>query len=481
MKKVIGFFVLAIVLVSCGGNKDSRPLNEYVSAFLKDNKAIVAFGKADLNTILSKSEYKSIPKLGIAISKELDAFKSSLKTETPVYFALEGPLLEDGTPTTTFAFFEVVNADSLAQKLTQQGFDLDKMGDIEYFQSGDVAFGIRKNLAILITKKGDFDGKKLLKSSFEKVKEDISEGKIDQILAASGDVVLGMNMENLYATSNTDLSDLSAEKQKSLNALVEDSYIQTTLAFEEGAAIIESKNMFSDALKSKMFFKKDPSASIISNLGTGKPTIGLAMNLDMVKLQGFMDEFSPNTMRDFAQMMGGEFQMALAMGGKKGIAGLFNGQLAGVMVGEPNAQEGLSDFNLFVGLGSNGRSLAEGFKDLLSLGMAKVELNDKGLSAFSSLKYIPVAGQKITVPEGCEIFGKKGITAFMNFEGVDLSSFELEGEQKIIYLIKYVTFEMDENGSKIYLKAKEGKENVLKQVMDVLVKELSGKIGNMVI
>jgi len=51
----------------------------------------------------------------------------------------------------------------------------------------------------------------------------------------------------------------------------------------------------------------------------------------------------------------------------------------------------------------------------------------------------------------------------------------------MIYLIKYVTFEMDENGSKIVIKAKNGKENVLKQAMDVVVKELSGKIGNMTI
>lgn len=481
MKKIIGFLVLAVVLVSCGGNKDSRPLNEYVSAFIKGNKTIVAFGKADLNTILNKSEYKSIPKIGVAIEKEMEAFNSSLKTETPVYFALEGPLLEDGTPTTTYAFFEVVNADSLERKLTQQGFDLDKAGDFKYLQSGDVSFGIRNNLAILITKKAEFDGMKFLKTAFDKVKEDVSEGKVDAILAAKGDVVMGMSIENLYGTSNTDLKDLSAEKQKSLKELISDSYIQTALLFEDGAAIVETTNLFSDKLKSKMFFKKDASASIISNLGTGNPTIGVALNLDMKKLQAFMDEFSPNTMKDFAQMMGGEFQMALAMGGKQGLAGLFDGQFAGVMVGEPKAQEGLSDFNLFVGLGENGRSLAEGFKDLLSLGMAKVELNDKGLSAFSSANYVPKGGQKIVVPQGCENFGKKGITAFFNFEKVDLSSFELRDEQKIIYLIKYVTFEMDENGSRLYVKAKEGKENVLKQVVDVLVKELSGKIGNMVI
>ena len=194
-----------------------------------------------------------------------------------------------------------------------------------------------------------------------------------------------------------------------------------------------------------------------------------------------MDEYSPNTLKDFAEIMGGEFQMALAMGGDAGLAGLINGQLAGVMVGEPNAQEGLSDFNLFVGLGNNGRTLAEGFQSLLSNGMAKVELNKKGLSAFSSLKYVPIPGENIVVPKGCEVFGKKGITAFVNFEGVDLTSFELEDEQKLIYLIKYVTFEMDEHGSKLLIRVKNGKENVLKQIVDLLVVDLSEKISKIAV
>ena len=48
MKKIFGFLVLTLVLVSCGGNKDGRPLQDYVSSFLNGNESIVAFGKADL-------------------------------------------------------------------------------------------------------------------------------------------------------------------------------------------------------------------------------------------------------------------------------------------------------------------------------------------------------------------------------------------------------------------------------------------------
>lgn len=75
MKKIFGFFILTLVLISCGGNKDGRPVQDYLSAFLNSNEKIVAFGKADLNTILNKTEYKKIPKFGLVISKELESYK----------------------------------------------------------------------------------------------------------------------------------------------------------------------------------------------------------------------------------------------------------------------------------------------------------------------------------------------------------------------------------------------------------------------
>lgn len=481
MKKIFGCVVLAIVLVSCGGNKDNRALNEYVSAFLKDSKTLVAFGKADINTILNKSEYRKIPKLGVAVDNELKEFKKSLNTETPVYFALEGPFLEDGTPETSYAFFEVVNEDSLVTKVTQMGFDLEKTEGFHYFQSGDVCMGVKNNLSILISKKEEFDGKKLLTEAFEKVRGDVSEGKVDEILAANGDIVMGVSIENLYGTSNTDLSSLSAEKQKSLKNMVKDSYVQTSLSFEKGAAVLETKNLFSQALKDKMFFKADPSGSILKKLGTGNPKLALAMNLDMKKLQSFLNEYSPNTLTELGESMGGPAAFVLASGGDDALSQLLSGEVGIAMVGEPTPEEGISDFNFYVGLGAQGKLFAEEAKSFLSLGMARVDLDGKGLSAYSNAAYLPLPGKKLTVPSGCEVYGKKGITGFVYLDGVDLSSFEFEEEQKVTLLIKYVTFEMDENGAKVYIKAKDGKENMLKQAVDVIVEELSGKITNMAI
>ncbi len=480
MKRIFAVLLL-VLLYSCGGNKGDRPLQDYVSSFIKENKNIVLFGKADINTLLNKSEYESIPKFGVAVKKEMDAFRKSLNTETPVYFALEGPFQEDGTPSTTFAFFEVVNADSLVGKITQQGFDFEKMGDIQFFQSGDVAFGVKGNLAMLISKGGEFNGKKLIGDGFDKVTEDVSGGKVDEILASKGDVVLGMNMRTLYETSNTDLKDLNEQKRKEILEMVDDSYIRTTLSFEAGAAILESKNLFSTKLMDRMFFKEDASGGVVGKLGMGSPKLGVAMNLDMKKLQSFLDDYSPQTMRSFGEMMGGPAAFIIASGGKDALAGLLSGEMGAVMVGEPNKMEGLSDFNFYLGLGQKGKMMADQSKGMLEMMFEHLEVSAKGIKASSNKMYASSGGQKINLPKGCENFGKKGVTAFVSLEGVDLSAFEFENEQKIIYLVSYVTFEMDNNGSKLYIKAKEGKANLLKQAVDVVIKELSGKIGNMTV
>jgi hypothetical protein len=41
MKNLLAFLALVLILVSCGGNKDNRAINEYLSAFLKDNKKVI--------------------------------------------------------------------------------------------------------------------------------------------------------------------------------------------------------------------------------------------------------------------------------------------------------------------------------------------------------------------------------------------------------------------------------------------------------
>ena len=60
-----------------------------------------------------------------------------------------------------------------------------------------------------------------------------------------------------------------------------------------------------------------------------------------------------------------------------------------------------------------------------------------------------------------------------------MESFGLMEEEKILNVIKYVTFEMDENGATIRIQARDGKENILKQAAELMVKELEMKISGL--
>jgi hypothetical protein len=337
--------------------------------------------------------------------------------------------------------------------------------------------GMQGNLAIFISKKGEFDGKVALNDAFDRVYGDVSEGKVNQILAAKGDIVMGVSMKNLYTTSNTDLNKLSDEKKEGILNMVDGSFIQTAISFEDGAAVIKMKNYFSPELKKHMFFKKDPSGSIVSKLGTGNPVLGISLNLDLKKMQAFIDDYAANAMRDLMESLG-PLQMVMASS-KDGLAGILSGEIGFVMVGQPNANEGISDMNMFVGLKPAGKPLADMAKGFLDLSMAKVEINNRGLSAFSNAEYVPAPGQKIRIPKGCENFGKKGITGFINLEDVDMESFGLMEEEKILNVIKYVTFEMDDKGATIRIQARDGKENILKQAAELMVKELEMKISGL--
>jgi hypothetical protein len=478
MRKILFVVIGALLLFSCGNSKDSRTPGEYLSAFVKSNPAVVTFGKIDLNALLEKAEYKKLPKVGVILNGYLNELKGSINLKTPILFAMEGPFLEDGTPSSVYTFIETVNSDTLAAKITQQGYDIEEDRGMHFFSEGNIAFGTKKNLTVIISKKGDFDAKALLHKTFDDCQKDLAEGRIDEILDEEADFVAGVSVQNLYATSNTELKELSTDKKKQVDEMVKDSYILTTLDFEDGQIVMSTRNMFSDALMDKMFLRSDHDAGIVERLGSGIPTFGFSMNMDMRKLQNFLETYSPNTLKELGASAGGPVAMMMAMGGKDMINNIFTGEIGGVLVGSPNIDEGMSDFNFFVGLGKQGKMMAEDGKIFLdAMGMQEVKLDQKGLWVSSNKAYAASSGGKLQLPEGCTNFGTKGVHLFLNLDGVDLSSFEFENEQKIIYLIKYIRFEMDNDGSMLLIKAKKGNENMLKQAIDLMFKELEGKIS----
>jgi len=480
MKNFFPFFSIlissALVLFSCSNGPDERTPGEYLSAYIKANPDVVTFGKIDIHSILEKAEYRSVPKFGIVAHGYLQSLAGSVNLKTPVHFALEGPFLEDGTPKTIIAFVETINKDSLASKLMEQGYDLEESEGMTYFSSGDVSVGIKNNLSLIISKKEKYDAKKVLSEVFADVRKELSDGKVEEILDGEGEIVTGVSIENLYATSNTSLTSLPAQKKKELKEMAQESYIKSTLNFENGQLLMQSENLFSDKLMSTMFFRSDSDAKVAKRLGKGEPIMGFSMNMDVRKFQELMDNYSPESMANLVQSAGPLAMFYVMSGGK--LSNMINGELGMALLGQPDMMEGISDFNFFVGLGKQGKAMAQQqLIPMLQENMEHVELKGTELTVASKKSNAPSPGSELTLPEGSDDFGMKGMHFFLNLEKVDLSTFEFEGPATLINQLKYVTFEMDNEGSTLILRAKKDNVNILKQVVDILVKEMKGKVS----
>lgn len=464
MKKIFSFsfavVAFSLFLTACGGGK-SRSLIESVSSFLNGNETIVGFGSARVGGILSKTGYEEEAKIKALFNEPLGQLKNSVNLDQPVYFALEGPFVNEN-PAAAYLFLEVKNADSLKANLTKNGFEVKEGKGFHYLQDGDFNLAFDDRLVFVVIKNGVEDPKTELARVIDRTKGDVSTGHIADILTKKDDIVYGASLANLYGTSNTDLEDLSEDKQKELRAMLQNSYIESGLKFENGAIVLETKNHFSDALKNKLFLSADSGAKILNNLGKGKPFMGASLNIDTKRLQEFLSEYAPNAMKDLSEDIGGEFEIAMVLANYD-ISKLIDGRLGMLAYGDlSQAFDGVTpDFNFFIGLAGHGKTFGSSIKDQMSENLEVVNLTDSGIYGYSSSDYV---GNDVAIPEAGKNFGKNTFNYFIDLSEVDLTEFNLDGGAEFVELIKYITLDYGIDGGKMTIQARDGKENALKQV-----------------
>ena len=475
MKKLLLSPLLIFLLFSCNST-ENRSISEDVSAFVESNSSIAYFGYVDVKSILDKAEYQSIEKFGSEIAKEVIVFEKLLGKDQPIYFAMEATADLNGNVPIVYAFAEVTNRDSLVANIQKKGFDMDKADDFDMHESGDVAFAVSDKRIVFITKPGLTEGKSIIEKAFEGLKGVCPENKVNEILSQKGDLVVGTDLEATYRNLEK-IVQIDEAKKTELKKMTENCYSQAVLTFESGAINLNMKNFLSNELKA--YFGMGSNAdNIVSKLGSGPVQAAFAMNADMKKIQSFLDRFAPNLMEKVGENAGGEAQFALAMLGDEGLAGLFSGKFGIALMGTPdNSGAFKPEFNFYVELGNTILPMVKGMADGMGANMAKFEMNGPKINGFTSAGYLPGNGG-LKLPNGCENFGRKPISAFVNFDGLDMSSFDLDGNERYVKLFKYMTFEMDADGGSVHFEAKNKQKNILKVIVDEASQDIKERVNS---
>lgn len=476
-----------ILLTGCSGS-DERDAKTAASAMINENEKIVAFGHVSIQQLLDKMDYKNLPKVSALLGGELPAWQKGVDLSKPVFFAIEAPFTEERGPNAAYIFLDVKNKDSLMDKFSEMGYQMEKAGEIDCFRENDVAVGVRNELAIILIKGGEFDHKALLETAFEQTEGDESKGKTADILDTKGDMVGGWNIERLYTTSNTSLNKLSADKKKELEELVDDAFVKGSVTFENGKVTMKYENLFSEKLKDRLFFKEDASASIVQKLGSGNAWMGVSGNIDIRKMEAFLNDFAPEAAAKMTEKLPGELSFATAMMGDNPLGKMFSGQFGMVMTGTPNSATGMvPEFNLFLGLGSQGDMINNFIREYATMsGFLKqgdayvtdgtaIAPRADGLYVYK----VNTTGGSLKIPGFAKDFGKKTFTVFVDFGQIDVKSLELEGATTVVEILDTFYLTADRNGAEVVMTSKDQSSNILKQAALHYTKMLEERMGGL--
>lgn len=477
MKKLIYFLSIFLLLVGCGGSKN-KTVEESFTSFVQSNSKVVGFGSVKVKEILTKADYTKIPKFGALIANQLTAFSGSINIDKPLYFAAEGPFDKDGIPATLYVFAESKNQDSVSKKMKSLGYEMiaDKENKFSYYQDKEMSISVKESLIIGVFKPATKDFKSILATSYKLAENEVKEDKVKEMIQSKEDIVAGINLESLYATSNTDLEKLPKEKKDLLKGMMKSSYILNTVNFNPGEMVIKTQNYFSEELKKRIPLKQEIATNAIQNLGTGEPRLGLLFNLDFVKLNSLLKELM---LEEEVKGMTREFSNQ-ELSFRELFGDILNGQLGAVVYEESMAEGGLTpQTNVFVGLGKQGK---DGFDKLQIPGLDLIQRDifDSHAIFYTSEAFNPT-DEPIKVAQGCENFGTKPISGFIHLNGIPVEDFDAEGAYKFIEKIDYVYFEYGVDGGVLKLQAIDQKTNILKQSVDQALAQLSEILIKMIL
>lgn len=453
---------------SCSNSSDR--LQEKVVRLVSNSSDIVAFGKIDVNTIIEKGELKEIPKFGVVLSNYLGQLENSIQMDSPVYFTADGPFDSKGNPARINLFLDVANSDSLRASILRQGFDMDEKNSLFYFSEDDVTVVLKEDIALVSIAPENNLTIGSIEKTFKRMNNATSNEHVTEILNQDGDVVSGVHLMNLYGTANTSLNR-NERISKDISALVKNSYVGLSVFFEDGELRIVGKNYFSEKLASMMFLNgmESNDQNIQELIGGGNAKVGLSLNLNLSKLQNWISSVDPEAYGDIKQGISFFLASISPEIASKDPNEILTGQIAAILVGESEQLEGLTDFNVFIGMREKSVTILKKNKDIIRAFVPNATISDKGVSLLTNTR------GELVLPDYASDFGTNGIDLFLDVEKLNLNDMDIRDAENYIRLIKSVSLKATNDETELIVRLKKD-QNVLKQVKDQALKDLQDRI-----
>lgn len=491
--KFKAFFIASLLLVSvlssCGSSLDKGSIEGRVAGIADNDTNIFAIFSIDLDNIIQKSGIfdGALPEQYVStIMPFKSALYESVNTDKPVFGMIAGPLQRNEDPDKILLMFEIKDVTKLKNEFKE--LDITFKGDDKFsFASRDeMSIGLIENkIALMIVNLSDKnlneeDFKKYVKMSAEKVKNE----KLIEAVLTQGDLTAVLLMERISGATNMEKGAPGAYGKNFKNT-TKDSYMIAKMNFNEGQADIEMNYHFGENMQEYLpMFSKSVSQEAINSIGSGSPIFAIAMNFDFKKLiDNIYVNLEPNDQAEVNQ--------ALAMaGGKDKIKEMFTGEFAFAMYESNNASKD-PNMNGYIGLNDASylKTLITGFGPMAGMTTeadgsykfrddVQLKLDDKKLvystnvSSFSKL--VNGTKGKLEVPSGFT-FGNKAISMFLDFSKLDPKDFPADSRM-FIDAFSYMFVEGDDNGIKAVLKAKSGKKNILRQLVELGIESMNTQI-----
>ena len=232
-----------------------------------------------------------------------------------------------------------------------------------------------------------------------------------------------------------------------------------------------------------MFFNFNKSPDMESKLARGDGQIigGASINLDVKKMEKFYTTYAPDLMDKMNERMDGMGGLFKYIGTGNIMSSIVNGEAGVLAIGKEMNGEYQIGSRTFISASEAGQKVFSLMRNEIKLDEGtQVNYVDGGLEALAPISGTSISmlksNSKLKMPNGSEKFGKTGLFVFVDFNTIPRNDLGRE-ESSFLDLLDYATLEMDNDGSKLFIKAKNDNKNILKIAMEETMKMLPMIIG----